>query len=131
MTPPRMSVIMTVYNDARFVTDAIESVLRQTAGDFEFVIVDDGSTDRTPDILGHFTDSRVRLFRQENAGVAAALNRAVAEAVGEILVRQDADDESLPSRFATQLAFLDAHTDELAARGKREVRSKLETGRKP
>ena len=111
MSAPRMSVIMTVYNDARYVAGAVASVLSQDAGDFEFLIVDDGSTDKTPEVLSQFTDERIRVIRQANAGVAAGLNRALAEAAGEILVRQDADDESLPGRFSAQLARFGADPD--------------------
>ena len=102
---------MSVYNDERFVSRAVESVLGQTEGDFELVIVDDGSTDTSTDILRHLTDKRVRVYRQRNDGVAGALNRAISEATGEMLARQDADDESLPTRFAAQLAYLDSHPE--------------------
>lgn len=106
-----MSVIMTVYNDARYVASAVASILAQDACEFEFLVVDDGSTDATPEVLSRFTDERIRVIRQANAGVAAGLNRAFAEATGEIIVRQDADDESLPGRFSAQLAQFDADAD--------------------
>ncbi|MFH0962841.1 MAG: glycosyltransferase [Planctomycetota bacterium] len=111
MSAPRISVIMTVRNDERYLARAVESVLSQDVTDFEFIIVDDGSTDGSPDVVRSITDSRVRLLRQEASGVAAGLNRALAEASGDLVARQDADDASLPGRFRAQIDFLSRHTE--------------------
>jgi glycosyltransferase involved in cell wall biosynthesis len=110
---PRLSVIMSVYNDANFLPYSIESILNQSFSDFEFIIVDDGSTDLSSNILAHYEklDSRICVIRQENTGLTAALNVALKKAGGEYVARMDADDVSLPERFATQVAFLDANSE--------------------
>ena len=109
VTTPRVSVIMAVFNAERYLRSALDSILGQTFGDLELLVVDDGSTDATPQILGAARDSRMRVLRQENAGPAAARNRAAAAARGEYLAVMDADDVSLPRRLEQQVAFLDAH----------------------
>jgi glycosyltransferase involved in cell wall biosynthesis len=110
---PYISVVMPVFNGERFVASAIESIRNQTLGDFEFIIVDDGSTDRTPEILAGCAarDARIRVIRQENTGVVGALNRGIEEARAPLLARMDADDLSRTNRFELQRAFLDAATD--------------------
>jgi glycosyltransferase involved in cell wall biosynthesis len=102
---------MSVFNAGKFLAPAVESVLGQTFQDFEFVVVDDGSTDDSPSVLSGFRDPRITVIRQENRGIAAALNRAIEVAQGEYLARQDADDISLPDRFAAQVRFLDEHPE--------------------
>jgi glycosyltransferase involved in cell wall biosynthesis len=110
MSEPRLSVVMCVYNGAKTVGDAIQSILSQSFADFEFIILDDGSTDATPDVLAKaMADERVRVLRQENAGLTRSLNRAIGHARARLIARQDADDLSLPDRLARQVAFLDAH----------------------
>jgi glycosyltransferase involved in cell wall biosynthesis len=111
---PTISVVMPVYNGEKYVGRAIESILRQTFLDFEFLIVDDGSTDATPTLLGEYAarDARIRLLAQpHNTGVAAAGSRGCRETRGRYIARMDADDVSVPSRFAKQVAYLDAHSD--------------------
>lgn len=110
---PDVSVVMGVYNAAGTVTAAIESILEQKVGSFEFVIVDDGSTDRTPAILDEFAlnDARVRVLRQENRGLTRALIRGCAEAQGEFIARQDADDVSPATRLGDQLSLFAARTE--------------------
>ena len=110
---PRISVAMSVYNGERFVAEAIESVLAQTFTDFEFLILDDGSRDKTPEIILGLAarDSRIRPIIRENRGLVASLNQMLAEARAPLIARMDADDICLPQRFALQLAFLDAHPD--------------------
>lgn len=103
---PALSVFMPVYNAGEYLRPAIESVLSQTFSDFEFLIVDDGSTDHSVDIIQSYDDPRIRLIRQENQGCYPARNRAIAEACGEFLANMDADDISLPERFAKQVAYL-------------------------
>lgn len=113
MTAPRVSVAMSVYNNAPHLALAIESVLAQTMGDFEFLIVNDGSTDGSAEIIDRFAaaDSRVRPIHQPNAGLIASLNRMVDEARAPLIARMDGDDICLPERFARQVAFLDSHPD--------------------
>ncbi len=109
---PRVSVVMAAYNAAPYLEETIESILAQTYSDFELIIVDDGSTDETPQILGRYTDSRiVRLRNKANMGVARARNRGNAAAWGEYIAIQDADDLSTPDRLQKQVAFLDVHPE--------------------
>lgn len=98
---------MSVYNGARYLQEAISSVLRQSFEDFEFIIVDDGSTDKSVDIIERNVDPRIRLIRnKENYGLAASLNIGVKAATGEYIARQDADDVSVVSRFEHQISAL-------------------------
>jgi hypothetical protein len=111
---PPVSVVMPIYNAQRFGPAAIESILHQTFTDFEFIIVDDCSTDQTPDLLQAYqqADSRIRVIRLgHNQGATAALNRGCQEMVGHYIARMDADDISLPDRLEKQVAFLDAHPE--------------------
>ncbi|HTD93731.1 MAG TPA: glycosyltransferase [Chitinophagaceae bacterium] len=101
-----ISVLMTAYNAEQFIAEAIRSVLAQTFSDFEFIIINDGSTDRTLAIIQSFTDPRIRCLTQENLGIAAALNYGLAEAKGEYIARFDADDICYPHRLETQYGFL-------------------------
>lgn len=105
---PIISVVMPVYNGGRFLAGAIESVLNQTFSDFEFIIVNDGSTDGSPAVLDGYAqrDVRIRLISRENRGLTASLNEAIAIARGEWIARMDADDISLPDRFQKQMAWL-------------------------
>jgi glycosyltransferase involved in cell wall biosynthesis len=109
MIPPSISVVLAVYNGAHGIRAAVQSVLAQSVSDFELIVVDDGSTDETPGILSGLqqSDSRIRVVRQENRGLSASLNRAIGMARGTYIARQDADDISLPERFAHQVAWLD------------------------
>ncbi|MCA9079626.1 MAG: glycosyltransferase family 2 protein [Planctomycetaceae bacterium] len=110
---PRLSVVMSVYNSEAHIAECIESVLAQSFRDFEFLIIDDGSTDTSPDLLRQFAarDSRIQIITQENNGLTKALIRGCELARGEYIARQDDDDRSHPERFARQLAFLDAHPE--------------------
>ncbi|MFD1958687.1 glycosyltransferase family 2 protein [Novosphingobium panipatense] len=109
--PPRVSVLLPCYNGAAYLEEAVRSILLQTFADFELIVVDDGSTDATADILARMgrRDPRLRVVRQPNGGIVAALNTAIAHARGEYIARMDADDVSFPERFAFQVAWLDAH----------------------
>ncbi|HSQ49873.1 MAG TPA: glycosyltransferase family 2 protein, partial [Nitrospiraceae bacterium] len=101
-----MTVLMSVYNGQQYLSEAIESVLHQAYGDFEFIIVDDGSADASGDILRTYAarDSRVVLLRHEhNMGLTKSLNEGLSIAQGVYLARQDADDVSLPGRFEKQV----------------------------
>src|SRR3954469_1098404 len=110
---PAVSVIMPVYNARAYVAEAIDSVLAQTFGDFELILVDDGSTDGSLDILRGYEkrDPRVRVISRPNTGIVGALNDGLKLARGEFIARIDADDASLPNRFEKEIAFLRAHPD--------------------
>jgi hypothetical protein len=104
---------MSAYNAERFIETAIESILGQTFRDFEFLILNDGSTDGTSAILDRYRggDSRIRIIERENRGLVASLNELIKEAEAPILARMDADDVALPERFERQMAFLEAHPE--------------------
>jgi hypothetical protein len=106
---PRVSVVMAVRNGVPYLEQAVDSILAQTFTDFEFVIINDGSTDSTPEILERYqaADHRVRLYHQANMGLTASLNRGCARARGEYLARMDADDIAFPDRLARQVELLD------------------------
>ncbi len=107
--PPKVSVIMSVYNAEKHVKEAIDSILNQTFSDFEFIIVNDGSTDRTSEILKSYTDLRLIIVNQANKGVTRSLNKAIEMARGQYIARMDADDISLPQRLQMQVEFLEEH----------------------
>jgi glycosyltransferase involved in cell wall biosynthesis len=106
---PEISVIMPVWNGANHLREAIESILHQTEKNFEFLIIDDGSTDDTVAIIGSYQDPRIRLIRQQHEGIVVALNRGVAEARADWIARMDADDIAYPERFKKQLALVRAN----------------------
>jgi len=101
---PRVSAIIIVYNGAPFVGTAIESVLAQTERDLELVVVDDGSTDETAQVVARYTDHRVRYLHQENSGPSAARNNGIRETTGEWVAFLDCDDRWLPRKLELQLA---------------------------
>lgn len=109
MSCPLLSVFMPVYNAEAYLRPAIESVLKQTFSDFEFLIVDDGSIDHSAEIIHSYTDPRIRLIQQDNQGCYPARNRAISMARGEFLASMDADDLSLPARFEKQINYLLHH----------------------
>lgn len=101
MNKPSISVVMPLYNKELEVARAIRSVLAQSFTDFELIIVNDGSTDRSVDQVNCFADARIRLVNQKNQGVSAARNRGVAESASDLVAFLDADDEWLPEFLAT------------------------------
>jgi glycosyltransferase involved in cell wall biosynthesis len=107
----KVTVLMPVYNAEKYIGDAITSVLEQTFTDFELLIVNDGSTDNTEKIISSFTDSRITLIRQNNMGVAAALNTGLKHAKAELIARFDADDICYPQRLEVQYNFLRDNPD--------------------
>ena len=113
---PALRVLMPAYNAERYVGEAVRSILEQTFADFEFVIIDDGSTDRTGEILAEWAarDSRIRLIRRPNTGYLHALNEGLALCSGELVARMDADDVALPERFERQIRYLREHPECLA-----------------
>jgi glycosyltransferase involved in cell wall biosynthesis len=114
--PPLISVCMPVYNTEPYIAEAVESILAQTYRNFEFIIVDDGSTDRSLAILERFAaqDARIRLSSRPHAGYLVRLNEMLDEARGDLIARMDADDVAMPERFIRQIDFLDAHPDVVA-----------------
>ena len=111
-----ISVVMPAYNAERHIAEAIESILAQSHRDFELIILDDGSTDRTPDIIRAYAerDARIRPMTQQNAGVTATSNRAVEEAHYEWIARMDADDVALPNRLTKQVTAANQHPEVVA-----------------
>lgn len=97
-----ISVVIPLYNKEKQIACTLQSVFEQTFQDFEIVVVDDGSTDNSVEEVEKFTDSRIRLIHQTNAGVSAARNRGIEEARGELIAFLDADDEWMPEYLATQ-----------------------------
>ncbi|RTL12959.1 MAG: glycosyltransferase [Neisseriaceae bacterium] len=107
---PKISVVMPVYNAAPYLKESVESILNQTFSDFEFIIIDDCSTDNSYNLLQTYAkkDLRVKLFRNEkNEGLPKTLNLGVSLSSGEYIARMDADDISLPVRLLKQLAFME------------------------
>jgi glycosyltransferase involved in cell wall biosynthesis len=109
---PRVTVFMPVYNGSAHLETAVGSILAQSYGDFEFLIIDDGSTDDTQNLLQKFDDPRLRIVRNdENLGVPATRNLGTDLAEGEFLAMIDSDDIAKPERIETQVRFLDEHPD--------------------
>ncbi|MGD0283391.1 MAG: glycosyltransferase [Dissulfurispiraceae bacterium] len=111
---PEVSVVMPVYNGEKYLEDAIESVLSQTFSEFEFIIIDDCSSDGSPEIIERYRllDSRIRVLRNsENEGIVSSLNMAIRNAGGRYIARMDCDDFSLPERFRKQFDFLEHNED--------------------
>jgi glycosyltransferase involved in cell wall biosynthesis len=105
---PALSVIMSVYNGEAHLYPCVQSILQQDFTDFEFLILNDGSTDNSGTILQGLAekDSRIRLIERENRGLVASLNELIAAAKSPLLARMDSDDIAMPSRFSTQIAYL-------------------------
>ena len=109
---PRITVIMPVYNCELYIKEAVDSILNQTFADFDFLIIDDASTDKTVSIIKEYKDSRIQLIEKTvNTGYTISLNYGLKVAKGEYIARMDGDDISLPNRFEKQIAFLDSNPD--------------------
>ena len=106
---PRVSVVTSVYNGEAYVEECIDSILNQTFQDFEYIILNNGSTDRTAEILNHYTDSRIHIIHQENLGISRSLNKGINLSKSELIARLDADDYALPQRLEKQIAFMEQH----------------------
>lgn len=112
MNSPLISVIMPVYNGEKYLKEAIDSILNQTFTDFEFIILNDGSTDKTEDIVLGYDTPRIRYVKNEiNLKISKTLNKGIALAKGKYIARMDADDISLPERFEKQVKFMDDNLD--------------------
>jgi glycosyltransferase involved in cell wall biosynthesis len=116
---PTISVMMPVYNAGGYLAEAVESILGQSFVDFEFLIVDDGSTDNSLTMLRHYAeaDPRIRLTSRPNTGLVVALNEMLVVARGEFIARMDADDVAMLGRFERQLAFLRDHPEVVCVGG--------------
>lgn len=109
---PKISVIMPVYNSEKFLKEAIESILNQSFKDFEFIILNDGSSDSSEEIIKTFSDQRIIYIKNEqNVGLPKVLNQGIRQAKGDFIARMDADDVSLKERLALQYKFLTNHPE--------------------
>jgi glycosyltransferase involved in cell wall biosynthesis len=104
----KVSVIMSAYNASDYISETIESILNQSFKNFEFIIIDDGSTDSTLEIIHSFQDERIKCVNRENKGLTYSLNEAIDLATGNFICRQDADDTSHVYRLEKQLAFIES-----------------------
>ena len=109
---PKVTVLLPVYNGEKFLQETMQSILNQTYTDFEFLIVDDGSTDRTLEIIKSFADERIKILRnKERLKLSGALNRGLKEAKGRYVARMDADDIALPERLQRQVEYMEKHPE--------------------
>ncbi len=106
---PKISVIMPVYNGERYLKGSIDSILSQTFGDFEFIIVNDGSTDGTEEIILSYKDPRIKYYKKSNSGIVDSLNLALEHSIGEYVARMDADDISERSRLEVTYNYCIEH----------------------
>lgn len=103
-----VSIVMPVYNNELYIEDAIESVLKQSYPNFEFIIIDDGSTDETKNIIAKYTDERINLIINEtNKGLIFSLNKGLSYVTGKYIARMDSDDKMLPDRLEKQVQFME------------------------
>jgi len=110
---PAVSVVVGAYNAQRYLPEMIESILGQTFGDFEFILVDDGSTDRTPGIINDYAakDARIHPIRIPHGGIVDAANAGLKAARADLIARADSDDVALPQRFEKQIQYLAEHPE--------------------
>ncbi len=103
---------MSVFNSERYLKDAVESILSQTYKNFEFIIIDDGSSDSSLRIIKSYKDKRIRLIENKvNIGLAASLNKGLVMATGKYIARMDSDDISMPDRLERQFKYMESHPD--------------------
>lgn len=107
---PKISVVMPVYNSSLYLNESIESVLNQTLDDFEFIIIDDGSTDNSTDVIKSYQDKRINLQKRSHDYIAS-LNYGMRLAKGKYIVRMDSDDKMLPIRLQTQFDYMESHPE--------------------
>lgn len=108
---PLVSVVMSVYNGEQYLREAIDSILQQSFQAFEFIIINDGSTDSTEKILESYQDPRIQLISRANKGLVASLNEGIAKSRGKYIARMDADDIARPDRLKKQVEYLDTHAN--------------------
>ena len=113
MKNPMVSVLLSVYNGEKYLDEAIESILNQTYQDFEFIIINDGSTDKSLEIIEKYKkeDNRIVVISRENKGLIYSLNEGISQAKGKYIARMDADDISLATRFEEQVKFMEKNLD--------------------
>lgn len=124
MNTPKLSVLMPAYNAEKYIAEAIESILNQTFADFEFIIVDDGSTDGTWGIIQRYAEREGRIVgvrNEENMRISGTLNRGISLARGEFIARMDADDWSYPDRFQKQIQYMEEHPNVVISGGSMEI----------
>lgn len=127
-----ISVLMPVYNTKEeFLRTAIESILNQTFSNFEFIIINDGSTNNAEDVILSYKDDRIIYLKQENQGIVAALNNGWDRAKGEYIARMDSDDISFPDRFEKQIEYLEKHSQYSLVGGYAEVIDSKNVIKKP
>ncbi|MFZ5553777.1 MAG: glycosyltransferase family 2 protein [Bacteroidota bacterium] len=115
MKSPEISILMPVYNGEKYLRDAIDSVLKQSYRDFELLIIDDGSSDRSPEVIKSYNDSRIIVIRNEkNQGLISVLNKGIKLAKGKYIARMDADDICSKHRLARQVEFMNRHKNAVA-----------------
>jgi glycosyltransferase involved in cell wall biosynthesis len=119
MTSPVISCLIPIYNGENYLELALDSISKQSFVDFEIIAVNDGSTDRSLELLQDFAarDPRIRIFSKPNGGIVAALNYGLGYCSGRLVARMDSDDIALPDRFAIQLAAFSSHPDAVAVGG--------------
>ena len=108
---PRVSVVTSVYNGEIYLKKCIESILNQTFSDFEYIILNNGSTDNTAKILKLYTDPRLRVIHQENLGISRSLNKGINLSNSDLIAHLDADDYSMPQMLEKQVNFMEKHPD--------------------
>ncbi|MBA3705095.1 MAG: glycosyltransferase [Bacteroidetes bacterium] len=121
---PKISVVMSAYNAENYLEEAIESILAQTFSDFEFIIINDGSTDNTAEILSRYRDKRIKVIDQKNTGLAVALNNGIKISTTNYIARMDADDVCLSDRLEKQFDFLENNSDHIIVGSNAEVMDK-------
>ena len=108
---PQVSVVTSVYNGEEYLEECVDSILNQTFQNFEYIILNNGSTDGTASILQRYTDPRLRIIHQENLGISKSLNKGINLSNSELIARLDADDFSSPQRLEKQVTFMEKHPD--------------------
>jgi glycosyltransferase involved in cell wall biosynthesis len=109
---PKVTVLMPVYNGEKYLKEAVDSILDQSFKDYEFLIIDDGSTDGSGEIIKSYADPRIKVLENgENLGLVTTLNKGIELARGEFIARMDCDDVSLPERLEKQVRFMDSRLD--------------------
>ncbi|MBP2626008.1 MAG: glycosyl transferase family 2 [Firmicutes bacterium] len=110
MFEPMITVLMPVYNGSLYLREAMDSIIGQTFHDFEFLIIDDGSTDNSMDIINSYKNGRICVIKNDtNCGISAALNKGLEHARGQYIARMDCDDISMPERLYRQVLFMEEH----------------------
>ena len=109
--PPLVSVVTSVYNGEAYLKECVDSILNQTLHDFEFIVLNNGSTDRSLEILRQYTDPRLKVIDLENLGLSRSLNKGIQLSQSDLIARLDADDHSFPDRLEKQAAFMNQHPD--------------------